>query len=57
MALSILCSARLLETVITGQIMAYTVSPAGALFFVEVWKSFTDEVVDGTKGRPFWRYA
>ena len=53
MALSILCSARLLETVITKQIMAYNVSPAGALFFVGVWKSFTDEVVDGTKGRPF----
>ena len=53
MALSILCSARLLEKVITGQIMAYTVSPAGALFFVEVWKSFRDEVVDRTKGHPF----
>lgn len=48
MALSILCSARLLEKVITGQIMAYTVSPAGALFFVEVWKSYTDKVVDGS---------
>ena len=56
MALFILCSARLLETVITKQIMAYTVSPAGALFFVEVWKSFTDEVVDGTKVQPQTRF-
>lgn len=45
---AVLSPTGLHETVITGQIMSHTISPARALFLVKVRIVAGDEAVDGT---------
>jgi len=57
MPLSVLCSTRLHEAVVTGQVMSHAIPPAWSFLFVKVRKCFGDETVNGAQGHALGWYT